>query len=91
MMASEPWLCAMRATAEAQRHSSGDVHGVSVKPSQLLVLLDAIDACDKYTNWHDPRVLPSEEVPDIETALVVARRRLAEAVSSQSDPEEAVS
>jgi hypothetical protein len=42
-MSSEPWFSDLRHTAEAQRHSAGDVHGVSVKPSQLLALLDEVE------------------------------------------------
>lgn len=37
----------LRRVATAQQYSSGDVHGVSVKPSVLLGLLDAADACSR--------------------------------------------
>ena len=44
----EPWFAALRHTAEAQHHSSGDTHGVSVKPSQLLALLGIAEAAEDF-------------------------------------------
>lgn len=39
---------------------------------------EALEACDVALNWHDPRIIPSEEVRDVETAFKVAKKKLAE-------------
>ncbi len=37
-------IAALRATATAQHYSSQDIHGVSVKPSEVLALVEAVEA-----------------------------------------------
>lgn len=48
-MSDASWLASLRRTAEAQQHSTSDVHGVSVKPSQLLALIDIAERAGTST------------------------------------------
>ncbi len=73
-------LAALRATATEQHYSSQDIHGVSVKPSTVLALVEAVEAAQRLVNYMRA-VEPFESESEMAEIMDAALAPFAEATS----------
>ncbi len=78
-----PTLYSQGRVVEAARKEADacDRDGYGITASMLRDLADAVEACDMAINWHDPRIVPTADVPTHDAALRLAKEALQDVTS----------